>query len=475
MKKRSPEENSNKGTHAVNTTGGPALRPRELLPSNRPNIPQPLYPVVSPASVRPIINPGPSRPVIPAMANVSPPPTIAPNEGSGGGARRAIPGFVSKLYRMVNEGSSLIQWTPEGTSFVVLRPEEFSRTVLPRYFKHNNFSSFVRQLNMYGFHKVPQVGQGAMSTAAGAMPDAGSTAAAEENFWEFTNPHFVRGRPDLLLQVRRKVGGREDESNAGTSGLHLSIGGDITNASLTSILQELAALRMQQSALKADLASMQKDSQLLWSETLASRERYQHQQAIIDKILRFLASVFSSDKSLNAATSAAGINLTPRKRPLMIEELPSTSSPTPVTRSPQRINPSDFLDMPDDLLFDAASANSMKKSRNSTSVASSSTTRNNNGLHSRTESPPLVDFTPMPIDPQYQQERLFEALKTADGIQGDLDFLVDNLDPSLLIPPSDGVPHGQEEPPLDLDWQTYTNLFPNVSPSEDEHNPSHPE
>lgn len=45
-------------------------------------------------------------------------------------------------------------WSETGDSFVVKNTQDFASKVIPCFFKHSNFSSFVRQLNFYGFRKV---------------------------------------------------------------------------------------------------------------------------------------------------------------------------------------------------------------------------------------------------------------------------------------------------------------------------------
>lgn len=51
-------------------------------------------------------------------------------------------------------------WGPDGTTFIVKDTNEFSKTILPKHFKHCNFASFVRQLNKYDFHKVRNADDG---------------------------------------------------------------------------------------------------------------------------------------------------------------------------------------------------------------------------------------------------------------------------------------------------------------------------
>uniref|UniRef100_A0A175YRW8 HSF-type DNA-binding domain-containing protein n=1 Tax=Daucus carota subsp. sativus TaxID=79200 RepID=A0A175YRW8_DAUCS len=59
--------------------------------------------------------------------------------------------FLLKTYDMVEDRSTdeIVSWSSSRNSFVVWNPPEFARLLLPTYFKHNNFSSFIRQLNTY--------------------------------------------------------------------------------------------------------------------------------------------------------------------------------------------------------------------------------------------------------------------------------------------------------------------------------------
>jgi len=109
---------------------------------------------------------------------------------------RKIPLFISKTYNMINACDvSIATWSEDGLSFVVKDIDSFSSKILCKYFKHSNISSFVRQLNSYGFRKVRSV--------VPTSPSGQNDNDMELKFWKFQHEHFQRARMDLLPRVQK--------------------------------------------------------------------------------------------------------------------------------------------------------------------------------------------------------------------------------------------------------------------------------
>ena len=243
------------------------------------------------------------------------------------------PAFVNKLWSMVNDinNKDLIQWAGDGKSFIVTNRESFVHNILPRYFKHSNFASFVRQLNMYGWHKVQDV-------------KSGSIQGSSDDRWQFANENFEKDREDLLINIVRQRGGNHHQQGTNdnnnnnnnnnnnysnyninqkllqnidniqdindpmrNNGNNYQLPGNlnpratlhITNGpesiqiqnNIATVLNELEQIKYNQIAISKDLIRVNKDNDLLWKENMMARERYRSQQQILEKIFRFMAAM----------------------------------------------------------------------------------------------------------------------------------------------------------------------------------------
>ncbi|KAG5640818.1 hypothetical protein DXG03_006934 [Asterophora parasitica] len=206
-------------------------------------------------------------------------------------SRQAVPAFLQKLHEMVNDPNNheLIRWSEAGDSFYVLDHERFAREVLGRWFKHQNFASFVRQLNMYGFHKIPHLQQGVLRSDT------------DTEFWNFAHANFHRGQPDLLCLIQRKKQTAQpgDEvvmdlrETANVTPVQASASsGQVVD--IHSIVNGIAAIKRHQSTISAELNELKRSNQLLWQDAMDARAKHQKQQDTINRIVKFLAGVFGN-------------------------------------------------------------------------------------------------------------------------------------------------------------------------------------
>lgn len=251
------------------------------------------------------------------LANGTAPTTKRRRENN---APKTRPAFVMKVWSMVNDEKNhqYIRWNSDGKTFQVFHREEFMKEILPKYFKHNNFASFVRQLNMYGWHKVQDITSGTLNDDKN-----------QEEIWQFKNPNFIRGHEELLDKIVRNKSIQEEDQSTNANTLQL-------------ILNELNQIKMNQIAVNEDLKRIRKDNKTLWQENYLTRERHQQQAQTLDKILKFLATVYGNkqqfiDEQQDNPYAGTDYSASPFTKPrLMLMDQEFKSPGESSTKSPGR-------------------------------------------------------------------------------------------------------------------------------------------
>lgn len=204
--------------------------------------------------------------------NPGPPSNVKRKKESAG--PKARPAFVMKIWSMVNDPNNIeyIRWNDDGKTFQVFHREEFMKKILPKYFKHNNFASFVRQLNMYGWHKVQDISSGTLAKDDGK----------NDEIWQFENPFFVRDREDLLDKIIRN----KNTTLENPDSVFASAQTNDMNTQL--VLRELDKMQRNQLALSEELRRIRLDNKALWQENFINREIQQQNQKKLEGMWGFM-------------------------------------------------------------------------------------------------------------------------------------------------------------------------------------------
>ena len=99
--------------------------------------------------------------------------------------------------------STIASWSEDGKQIEIKDIERFEKEVLHKYFETVKFASFNRQLNFYGFKKVP-------STELRRSDSSGNEC---QKILRFQNDLFQKGRPDLLKDIQRRQPGSGDRNH----------------------------------------------------------------------------------------------------------------------------------------------------------------------------------------------------------------------------------------------------------------------
>lgn len=197
--------------------------------------------------------------------------------GSGGPpVFPTFPPFLAKCYDMVDDPATddTVCWGDSENTFIIKDQHTFARDVLPKYFKHNNISSFIRQLNTYGFRKV------------------------DYDRWVFKNEGFVKGQKDLLKTIMRKKATHNNSINQQQQTQVKLSTVKAVEVGKFGIEEEIERLKRDKNTLMLELVKVRQHQQSNDAELNDLRLRLQGMERNQQQMLSFLAMAVQSPSFL---------------------------------------------------------------------------------------------------------------------------------------------------------------------------------
>ena len=107
--------------------------------------------------------------------------------------------FLLKLYDILNNTTykEIIYWNKEGKGIIISNVNKFNTIILPKFLKTNNYSSFVRKLYLYGFHKS----KGVIKEGEGYEHDKLNKNSTIEDIMQITK---IKNRRNSLMKNLNK-------------------------------------------------------------------------------------------------------------------------------------------------------------------------------------------------------------------------------------------------------------------------------
>lgn len=215
--------------------------------------------------------------------------------------------FLKNLHAIASSDEHpAIEWNKAGNGVVIVDKNRFMRESLPSICKSDEYGTFIRQLNNYGFSKTKTNGRD-----------------------EFINENFSKDSPDSLMFIRRKNFSERQST-------------------------DLTMLQQSQYQLHSNVCTISEINKQLMHELYYLKEKVnQHEKAINDLVRAFIRVFNKQDQILKVPSlEKGGKKEEKREDEDLLKEVSDTSTSLSLNPLPATHDPASEYNTPEDIDID---------------------------------------------------------------------------------------------------------------------------